>query len=122
MDKLLRTGMIATNVETLMDHSVGMSDHYARPREQDLQKSYLDVVDALTINNSRQIKEVSENQQAHSPTSRQEITCSGFGNSRLTNFSLLNSGSPNSTTLDLRPWSPLRISKHFLFQRILISL
>jgi hypothetical protein len=54
------------NVETLMAHSTGMSDHYYRPTEHDLLKDYLKAVDNLTIDNTRQmvIKEVSENQQA----------------------------------------------------------
>jgi len=54
------------NVETLMAHSTGISDHYYRPTEHDLLKDYLKAVDNLTIDNTRQmvIKEVSENQQA----------------------------------------------------------
>jgi hypothetical protein len=54
------------NVETLMAHSTGISDHYYRPTEHDLLKDYLKAVNNLTIDNTRQmvIKEVSENQQA----------------------------------------------------------
>jgi hypothetical protein len=59
-----QAGMV--NVETLMAHSTGISDHYYRPTEHDLLKDYLKAVDNLTIDNTRQmvIKEVSENQQA----------------------------------------------------------
>jgi hypothetical protein len=61
-----QAGMGPVNVETLMAHSTGMSDHYYRPTEHDLLKDYLKAVDNLTIDNTRQmvIKEVSENQQA----------------------------------------------------------
>ena len=54
-----------SEVETLVAHSTGISDHYYRPTEHDLLKDYLKAVDNLTIDNTRQmvIKEVSENQQ-----------------------------------------------------------
>jgi integrase len=57
-----QAGMGPVNVETLMAHSTGMSDHYYRPTEHDLLKDYLKAVDNLTIDNTRQmvIKEVSE--------------------------------------------------------------
>lgn len=54
-----QAGMRPFNVETLMDHSLGISDHYGRPMEQDLFSDYLKVVEALTINK----QEVAENQQ-----------------------------------------------------------
>ena len=54
-----------SEVETLVAHSTGISDHYYRPMEHDLLKDYLKAVDNLTIDNtSWSIKEVSENQQA----------------------------------------------------------
>jgi hypothetical protein len=61
-----QAGMGPVNVETLMAHSTGMSDHYYRPTEHDLLKDYLKAVDNLTIDNTRHrdIKEVSEKQQA----------------------------------------------------------
>ena len=61
-----QAGMHGINVETLMGHGLGISDHYARPTDLDLLKDYLKAADALTINNTKQmvIKEVSENQQA----------------------------------------------------------
>jgi hypothetical protein len=55
------------NVETLMDHSLGISDHYGRPMEQDLFSDYLKVVEALTINKQIEFKEVAENQQSTTP-------------------------------------------------------
>lgn len=58
-----QAGMKPFNVETLMDHSLGISDHYGRPTEYDLFTDYLKAVDALTINNTKLIKDVSENQQ-----------------------------------------------------------
>ena len=61
-----QAGMHGINVETLMGHGLGISDHYARPTDLDLLKDYLKTVDSLTISNTKQmvIKEVSENQQA----------------------------------------------------------
>jgi integrase len=58
-----QAGMRPFNVETLMDHSLGISDHYGRPMEQDLFSDYLKVVEALTINKQIEFKEVAENQQ-----------------------------------------------------------
>ena len=37
------------NVEILMGHSVGISDSYYRPTENELLQDYLKTVDALTI-------------------------------------------------------------------------
>jgi integrase len=42
-------GMNAINVETLMNHSIGISDNYARPQQPDLFKGYIPHVDDLTI-------------------------------------------------------------------------
>jgi integrase len=58
-----QAGMRPFNIETLMDHSLGISDHYGRPMEQDLFSDYLKVVEALTINKQIEFKEVAENQQ-----------------------------------------------------------
>jgi integrase len=60
-----QSGMRPFNIETLMDHSLGISDHYGRPTQYDLLKDYLKAVDSLTINNGKHavIKEVSEKQQ-----------------------------------------------------------
>jgi integrase len=58
-----QAGMRPFNVETLMDHSLGINDHYGRPMEQDLISAYLKVVEALTINKQIEFKEVAENQQ-----------------------------------------------------------
>ncbi len=41
------------NVEILMSHSVGISDSYYRPREQDLLEDYLKAAPLLTIENQR---------------------------------------------------------------------
>jgi hypothetical protein len=43
-------GMKPINVEIIMGHKVGISDHYYRPREQELLEDYLKAVDNLTIN------------------------------------------------------------------------
>ena len=59
-----QAGMRPFNVETLMDHSLGISDHYGRPTEYDLLKDYLKAVESLTIGNgNKMIKQVSEMQQ-----------------------------------------------------------
>ncbi len=58
-----QAGMRPFNIETLMDHSLGISDHYGRPTEQDLFSDYLRVVEALTINKQIEFKQVSDNQQ-----------------------------------------------------------
>jgi integrase len=44
-----QAGMKPINVEILMGHSVGISDSYYRPTENELLQDYLHVVDALTI-------------------------------------------------------------------------
>jgi integrase len=41
-------GMKPINVEIMMGHKVGISDHYYRPREQELLEDYLRAVDNLT--------------------------------------------------------------------------
>ena len=61
-----QAGMRPFNVETLMDHSLGISDHYGRPTEYDLFIDYLKAVDCLTIGNgngNKSIKQVSEHQR-----------------------------------------------------------
>jgi len=64
-----QAGMLPFNVETLMNHSLGISDHYGRPTEYDLFKDYLKAVDSLTIDRGLLLsrtaieKVVSENQQ-----------------------------------------------------------
>jgi hypothetical protein len=58
-----QAGMIPFNVETLMNHSLGISDHYGRPTECDLLKDYLKAVDSLTIGKINQVNQVSEKQQ-----------------------------------------------------------
>ncbi|MGA9150146.1 MAG: hypothetical protein WBZ36_06190, partial [Candidatus Nitrosopolaris sp.] len=64
-----QAGMLPFNVETLMNHSLGISDHYGRPTEYDLFKDYLKAVDSLTIDRGWLLspaieKVVSQNQQA----------------------------------------------------------
>jgi hypothetical protein len=53
--------MHGINVETLMGHGLGISDHYARPTDLDLLKDYLKAVDSLTISNK--MVKLSEKQQ-----------------------------------------------------------
>ena len=53
--------------EMLLGHSIGLSDAYYRPTEQQCLNEYLKVVDDLTINNeyrlSKQVKELVEENQ-----------------------------------------------------------
>ena len=49
-------GMKPINVETLMGHSVGISDSYYRPTEKELLDDYLKVVDYLTISTESKLK------------------------------------------------------------------
>jgi integrase len=42
-------GMKPINIENLMGHSIGISDSYYRPTENDLLQDYLKCIDALTI-------------------------------------------------------------------------
>lgn len=45
-----QSGMKPINIERLLSHSVGISDHYYRPTENDLLEDYLKAVDFLAIN------------------------------------------------------------------------
>jgi integrase len=58
-------GMKPINVETLMGHSVGISNSYYRPTEKDLLEDYLKIADHLTLNNDKQLlqKQVAELKQ-----------------------------------------------------------
>lgn len=49
-------GMKPINVETLMGHSVGISDSYYRPTENELLEDYLKVADNLTILGETRLK------------------------------------------------------------------
>ncbi|HEY6885756.1 MAG TPA: hypothetical protein VI278_17115 [Nitrososphaeraceae archaeon] len=44
------------NIETLLSHSVGISDHYYRTTENDLLEDYLKAVDFLAINEENRLK------------------------------------------------------------------
>jgi hypothetical protein len=44
------------NIKLLMDHSLGESQNYHRPVEQELLEDYLNVVDLLTINEENRLK------------------------------------------------------------------
>jgi len=53
------------NVEFLMDHSLGLSESYYKPREHDVLQHYLKAVDLLTINDykstlQKQVQELTE--------------------------------------------------------------
>lgn len=54
------------NVETLMGHSTGISDHYYRPTEKEFLEDYLKAVPLLTISEVEEIKRESQ-------LSRQEL-------------------------------------------------
>jgi hypothetical protein len=49
-------GMKPINVETLMGHSVGISDSYYRPTESELLEDYLKVADHLTVSTESKLK------------------------------------------------------------------
>ncbi|CAN5281071.1 hypothetical protein BH18THE2_BH18THE2_26500 [soil metagenome] len=49
-------GMKPINVETLLNHSTGISDSYYRPRESELLDEYLTIVDHLSIRTESKLK------------------------------------------------------------------
>jgi len=49
-------GMKPINVETLLNHSTGISDSYYRPRESEILEEYLAVVDHLSISTESKLK------------------------------------------------------------------
>jgi hypothetical protein len=49
-------GMKPINVETLMGHSIGISDSYCRPTEKELLEDYLNVIDHLVIVDGSRLK------------------------------------------------------------------
>ena len=52
--------MKSINIETLMGHSIGISDSYYRATEKELLEDYLKAVDHLTISNEHTLeKEIS---------------------------------------------------------------
>ena len=51
-----QSGMKPINVEILMGHSVGISDSYYRPTENELLQDYLKAVDPLTISEEKQLR------------------------------------------------------------------
>jgi integrase len=48
------------NVETLMGHSVGISDSYYRPIEKDMLEDYLRAVPLLTVSETEEVRRVAE--------------------------------------------------------------
>lgn len=48
-----QSGMKPINIETLLSHSIGISDSYYRPTESELLEDYLKAADLLTINNDK---------------------------------------------------------------------
>jgi hypothetical protein len=50
-------------IEKLMNHSIGISDHYGKPTELDYFRQYLQVVPHLSINKQIAMEQVSETQQ-----------------------------------------------------------
>lgn len=51
-----QSGMKSINIETLMGHSIGISDSYYRITEDELLSEYLKAVDLLTINENSSLK------------------------------------------------------------------
>jgi integrase len=49
-------GMRSIIIEELLCHSTGISDHYFRPNEQELEQAYLQCIDYLTINEENRLK------------------------------------------------------------------
>ncbi|MDQ6667773.1 MAG: site-specific integrase, partial [Thermoproteota archaeon] len=56
-----QSGMKPINVELLMGHSVGISDSYYRPTENELLEDYLRATDALTISQEKHLRHEVEN-------------------------------------------------------------
>jgi integrase len=50
-------GMKSINIEILMNHSVGVTDSYYRPQENDLLQDYLKAIDSLTISKDKKTLE-----------------------------------------------------------------
>jgi hypothetical protein len=44
------------NIKLLMDHSLGESQNYHRPTEEELLEDYLNVIDLLTVNEENRLK------------------------------------------------------------------
>jgi integrase len=54
--KCQKAKMNHNNIKLLMDHSLGESQNYHRPTEEDLLEDYLNVVELLTINEESRLK------------------------------------------------------------------
>jgi len=54
--KCQKSKMNHNNIKLLMDHSIGESQNYHRPTEQELVDDYLSAVDLLTINEENRLK------------------------------------------------------------------
>ena len=50
-------GMRSINIETLMGHSLGLSDSYYRPTEEEILSDYLNAAQALTLSNLHGMQE-----------------------------------------------------------------
>ena len=50
-------GMRSINIETLMGHSLGLSDSYYRPTEEEILNDYLNATNALTLSNLHDVQE-----------------------------------------------------------------
>jgi hypothetical protein len=54
--KCQKARMNHNNIKLLMDHSLGGSQNYHRPLEEELLEDYLNAVDLLTINEEKKLK------------------------------------------------------------------
>ena len=45
------------NISYLMSHDTGITQHYFKPKQEDLLEDYLKIIDLLTINNKQKILE-----------------------------------------------------------------
>ena len=54
------SGMKSINIEILMGHNIGVSSSYYKPKQQEVLRDYLKVVDDLTINDENRLKKQNE--------------------------------------------------------------
>lgn len=59
------SGMRSINIETLMSHSIGISDSYYRITEEELLQDYLKAVEHLTINSEEKLKTEVKKLESH---------------------------------------------------------
>src|SRR5687768_9683495 len=72
------SGMKSINIETLMGHSIGISDSYYKITEEDLLNDYLKAIDLLTIGNefilNKKISQINEQSRSNAIIMRSELS------------------------------------------------